>query len=109
MPVKFSRMLVVRDQASKVLGLGEEAFDLPSATIPKHRASVLSEVATAAMRANYFNPSLGQFSVELIGVVGVVANQSPDRLGDSGRGDLALLPLPTSAPEHRDQQNRTQQ
>ena len=71
--------LVARDQAAEVLEPGEEAFDLPPATVASELAPILLVVASgAAVGRDELDPALGQPGIELVAVVALVANQARD-------------------------------
>src|SRR5215470_827312 len=76
-------MLVACHQPPKILEPSEKAFDFPSAMVAAQRAAVLREIlSVAAVRGDYGDTGLGEFLIQLVRIVGVVADQSLDRLGD---------------------------
>src|SRR6516164_11535478 len=73
-------ILVTRDQPTIILEPCEQPLDLPSVTIASQEASILRPVrAVATMRRDHHHTGLCQFSIKLVRVVGIVANQALDR------------------------------
>ena len=71
--------LVARDQATEVLEPGEEAFDLPPATVAPELPPVLLVVASgAAVGRDELDPAFGELGIELVAVVALVADQPSD-------------------------------
>jgi len=76
----FQIVLVTRDQPTIILEPCEQPLDLPSATIARQEATILRPVrAVRAMRCDHLHTGLCQFSIKLVRVVGIVANQALDR------------------------------
>lgn len=77
---------IARDQATKVLQPGEEAFDLPAAAVATELASILRLAPAAAVRRNQLDVALrGQPRVQPIRIVGLVADQSDRRFAEELR------------------------
>ena len=77
---------IAGDQASEVLEPGEEAFDLPAATVAAELPSVLRLAAAAAVGRDEFDVSLGgEARIEAVGVVRLVADQPRGGVGEEPR------------------------
>lgn len=76
--------LVSDDETPVVVQPGEEALDLPSADVTLQRASVLRDVSSirAVRRDHLDSPILPETLVELVTVVGFVADHPVDRIGN---------------------------
>src|SRR5579864_2508411 len=73
-------ILVTRDQPTIILEPCKQQLNLPSLTIATQRSSILRHVsAVRAMRCDHLHTSFGEFLIELVGVVGIIANQTLDR------------------------------
>ena len=69
-----------RDQPTIILQPCKQPLNLPSVTIATQGAAILRQVrAVAAMRCDRLHTGFSQFSIKLVGVVGIVANQALDR------------------------------
>lgn len=65
------------DKTAEVLQPGEQALNLPAASIAPQRSSVLRFASFLPVRGNHFNaPILFQLGVKLVAVVGLVADQA---------------------------------
>lgn len=65
------------DKTAEVLQPGEQALNLPAASIAPQRSSVLRFASFLPVRGNHFNaPTLFQLGVKLVAVVGLVADQA---------------------------------
>ncbi len=65
------------DQTAKIVQLGKQAFNLPTATITPQGATVLCFVPFSPIRSNHFNvPILFQFGVKLVAVASLVADHA---------------------------------
>src|SRR5215471_13047096 len=73
-------ILVTRDQPTIILEPCKQALDLPSMTIATQGAAILRQVrAVRAMRCDHLHTGFSQFSIKLVRIVGIVANQALDR------------------------------
>ena len=73
-------ILVTRDQPTIILEPCEQPLDLPSVAIATQDASILRPVrAVRAMRRNHLHTGLCQFSIKLVRIVSIIANQTLDR------------------------------
>lgn len=66
------------DESSKVLKMGEETFDLPSALVPAHLPTVLRRFLTAvlSMGSNEINAQLWQLCIKRITVIRAIADEA---------------------------------
>lgn len=73
-------------QTAKVLEPGEEAFDLPPTAVAAQRPTVLRLAAPRAVRRDQLDAALGgQLGVELVRIVGLVADQTDEGVVEEGR------------------------
>ena len=69
------------DKTTEVMQPCEQTFDLPSAAIAPQGTPVLCFGSISPVRGDHFNtPILLQLDVELVAVIGLVANQTPRQL-----------------------------
>ena len=76
-----------RDETPVVMKPGEESFNLPAASSPPQRATILGLGATiGTVRGDQFDAiGGGQMGIEAIAVVGAIADQSRRELVEEGR------------------------
>jgi hypothetical protein len=68
--------LVPSDEPAEVLKPGKQSFDFPAPTVSAPPTPVLGFVLPiAAVRRDYFDSILSKLSVQLIGIVSIVADQ----------------------------------
>src|SRR5215469_2176695 len=73
-------ILVTCDQPTIILDPCKRPLNLPSVTIATQGTPILRQVrAVRAMRCDHLHTGFSQFSIKLVGVVGIVANQALDR------------------------------
>lgn len=66
------------EETSEVTQVGKGAFDFPASAITPQRAAILqSHAPTAAVRADQFNPAVGEPSAEALRVISAIADESP--------------------------------
>jgi hypothetical protein len=69
-------VLPADDQAPKVVKPGKKAFDPPSSAVSTQWAPVLGNAAVAAVGRDHFDAvSIFKFGIQLVGVIGLVADQ----------------------------------
>ena len=76
-------ILVANDKSPEVLKPSEQAFDLPPTFVPTQRSPVLGGrfTSVSSMRSNHLHaPLLGQPTVQLVAVVGLVADHACGKL-----------------------------
>ena len=75
--------LVTHNQSPKVLKPRKQPLDLPASAVSAQAAPVLSLVLpVAAVRRDHFDSILSQFGIQLVRVVGIVADQILGSLRD---------------------------
>ena len=75
--------LIAHDDPPKVLQPGKESFDLPSPSVAPQRATVLRPLCPGPpVRRNQFHAMAGQFGVQSVRLVGVVADETRWELAD---------------------------
>ena len=66
-------------QAAVILEPNKQAFDLPPAAIAAQGPTILGRLsAIPTMRCDHLDTCLGKFSIQAVGVVGIVTNQALD-------------------------------
>src|SRR5438445_6776392 len=64
-------------KTAEVLQPREEPLDSPPAAVPAQYAAVLRTVfPVAAVRGDHLHTCVGQFSVQAVGIVGIIADES---------------------------------
>ena len=77
--VVVQRMLITRDEPAEILEPRKEPFDLPPAAIATQGQTILGQLsAVPTMRRDHLDTGLRKFSIQLVGVVGIVTNQTLD-------------------------------
>jgi hypothetical protein len=72
-------ILVARDQPTIILETCKQPLNLLAVTIATQGATILRQLrAVAAMRCDHLHTGFSHFSIKLVGVVGIVANQALD-------------------------------
>src|SRR6516164_9749317 len=73
-------ILVTRDQPTIILEPCKQPLNLPSMTVAPQGAAILRQfLAVRAMRRDHLHTGFSQFSIKLVRIVGIVANQALDR------------------------------
>jgi hypothetical protein len=84
----FERVLPPNHESAEMLEPGKQPLDFPAATVPPERPTVLGVTfAAAVVRCNPLNTPLGQFGIELVGIVRVISDEAPDRFGNDDLGE----------------------
>ena len=83
--------LVTSDEPAEVLKPCKQSFDFPAPTKSAQATPVLGFVfPIAAVRRDYFDSVISKLSVQLIGIVGIVANQTLWRIRDDHLDERGL-------------------
>ena len=73
-------ILVTRDQPTIILEPCKQPLNLPSMTVAPQGAAILRQfLAVRAMRRDHLHTGFSQFSIKLVRIVGIIANQALDR------------------------------
>src|SRR6516162_2349331 len=73
-------ILVTRDQPTIILEPCKQPLNLPSMTVAPQGAAILRQfLAVRVMRRDHLHTGFSQFSIKLVRIVGIVANQALDR------------------------------
>ena len=99
----FDVELPTRDEPSKVVHPGEEAFYLPAFLVTAKLAPILSFASAAAVRGDHLDAVfVFEFLVELVGVVCLVADQSGRQVIEKASGKNFLNKLALGRRSARD-------
>jgi hypothetical protein len=85
------------DQSARVVEPGEEAFNLPAATVPAQGPAVLGAAAPRAIRRNHLDAVVvAQLHIEQVAVVAAIADEAGREFAEEagvegGRDEVRLI------------------